>query len=646
MVIKANRILRKVILLIAIFFSVNIVVAQNCPPNIDFENGNFDNWQCSTGNVFAIGGSNSIVLSNAGGPLPDRHVILQRSITAGQTDFYGGFPVNCPNGSAYSIKLGNTTGGHEAEAVTYQFTIPANRNTYSLLYNYAVVFQNPNHQVYEQPRLEIEVKNVTDNNVINCSSFTFIPGTSLPGFYTSPATDSVLCKGWTPVTINLNGNAGKSISITFKSADCIFNKHFGYAYIDVNTECNGEFPGASYCADDTAINVTGPSGFAGYQWYSGGFTNFLGNTQNLNIQPPPPTGTSLAVIVTPYNGYGCVDTLYATLIDTLSYQANAGPNKLLCGNDNAVLGVNPKSGFVYNWSPALGLSDSTISNPNASPPASTQYILSVRNGGGGCRSKDTVLVRRSFVDTSLNFIGKKAFCSVSNDSAVFSVRPPQTSIQWYKDNSPINTANAIRYKALSQGEYFAKLSNNDGCVANTRKEKIDIEIPPKGITYPDEYILKNDVLPLLARDFKGTQLWAPPLYLDNATILNPNFLSPVPTVQLYKINITTAAGCAVTDFQTVHVIDAFKIFVPNAFTPNGDALNDFFVPICYGATIKLFKVYNRFGQQVFSYEQNEKGWNGKFKGEQQIPGTYVWYVEALGVNKKTQTQKGSVILIR
>ena len=647
MVIKANRFFKKVILFAAIFFSVNIVLAQDCPPNIDFEDGTFTGWTCKIGNVFANGGTNSILLTNSSNaPLPNRHEILPRSTTAGQTDAYGGFPVNCPNGSAFSVKLGNTSGGHQAEGITYQFTIPANRNTYSLLYNYAVVFENPNHQVYEQPRLEIEVKNASDDEIISCSSFTFIPGTSLPGFFVSPATDSVLCKGWTPVTINLNGNAGKTISISFKTADCTFNKHFGYAYIDVNTECNGEFPGASYCTDDTAINVIGPSGFAAYNWYTNNFTTSLGNSQNLNIQPPPPTGTSLAVIVTPYNGYGCVDTLYATLIDTLSYRADAGPDKLLCGGVNSIIGVNPKPGFIYDWLPPLGLSDATTSNPVADPPASTQYILSVRNGGGGCRSKDTVFIRKSLVDTTLQFIGKNAFCSVSNDSAVFVLRPPQTSIQWYKDNTPINTATAIRYRALSDGEYFAKLSNNDGCVANTRKEKIQIEIPLKGITYPDEYILKNDLLPLLARDFKGTQLWTPPLYLNNAAILNPNFLSPVATDQLYKINIVTAGGCAVTDFQTVHVIDAIKIFVPNAFTPNGDNLNEFFVPICYGATIKLFKVYNRFGQQVFSYEENEKGWNGKFKGEQQIPGTYVWYMEALGVNKKIQTQKGSVILIR
>ena len=188
----ANKYTRKTLLFASIFLCLNIVVAQNCPPNIDFENGTFDNWICKTGSVFAQGGQNAIILSGVGAPMATRHTIIPRASNAGQLDLYGGFPVNCPNGSAYSVKLGNTFGGHQAEGISYQFTIPANRNTYSLLYNYAVVFENPNHQVYEQPRLEIEVKNETDDLLINCSSFTFIPGSSLPGFYNSPDRKSVV----------------------------------------------------------------------------------------------------------------------------------------------------------------------------------------------------------------------------------------------------------------------------------------------------------------------------------------------------------------------------------------------------------------------------------------------------------------------
>ena len=142
--------------------------AQDCPPNIDFENGTFSGWTCWTGSVAAVGSSNVITLTQSGGPVGDRHTMITAGASSG-VDPFGGFPVSCPNGSGHSIKLGNTSGGGEAEGVSYEFTIPANRNTYTLIYNYAVVFQDPNHQQNEQPRMETEVTNVTDNTVISCA---------------------------------------------------------------------------------------------------------------------------------------------------------------------------------------------------------------------------------------------------------------------------------------------------------------------------------------------------------------------------------------------------------------------------------------------------------------------------------------------
>ncbi len=153
--------------------------SQNCPPNIDFETGNFSGWTCYTGSVSAANSTNVFFLSPSGGPVPDRHTMY--NIGTGELDRYGKFPVNCPNGSGRSIRLGNDQGGGEAEGISYEFTIPANRNEYSLIYHYAVVFQDPNHLEFQQPRMEIEIKNLTDDNIISCSSFSFLPfGTILP----------------------------------------------------------------------------------------------------------------------------------------------------------------------------------------------------------------------------------------------------------------------------------------------------------------------------------------------------------------------------------------------------------------------------------------------------------------------------------
>ncbi len=102
------------------------VSAQICPPNIDFENGSFSNWKAYRGGVSAATGSNVISLFETQ-PATGNHEIFSRASNALTTDYFGDFPVVCPNGSGYSVKLGNTGGGAEADGLSYEFTIPAGR---------------------------------------------------------------------------------------------------------------------------------------------------------------------------------------------------------------------------------------------------------------------------------------------------------------------------------------------------------------------------------------------------------------------------------------------------------------------------------------------------------------------------------------
>lgn len=471
-----------IVLLICIFSSK--LFSQSCPPNIDFESGTFNGWTCYTGSVAAVGGQNVISISPSGGPVTGRHTMY----TANQAglDPYGGFPINCPNGSGHSIRLGNDQAGTEAEGISYEFTIPANENVYNLIYNYAVVFQDPNHQEIEQPRMQIEITNVTDNTLITCSSFAFHPyGSPLPGFSLSENPGSITpvwYKNWSAVSINLSGNAGKTIRLLFKTADCTFRRHFGYAYIDVNSECSGTFVGATYCPGDTLVNVVGPYGYQSYTWYDSSLTTLLGNQQTLTLKPPPPTGTTIAVKIEPYSGYGCPQTLYAQLIDTLKVVADAGKDTLSCNNNPVQIGTRPKPGFVYKWQPAAGLSSTDISNPLASPDITTTYIVTTTHDGGGCISIDTVVVRAGLVSDSLFLLGKSVLCSGRNDSAILRVLPAD-SIQWFKDDVPINGAHQTIFKVTQTGVYYAMLFSKFGCSVTTRQQEIfTSSIPVAGFT--------------------------------------------------------------------------------------------------------------------------------------------------------------------
>lgn len=632
------------LLLCTLFIQVD--VAAQCPPNIDFETGSFDRWTCYTGYTAAVNGQNEINLS-VSAPTADRHTMY--TANSGIVDAYGGFSVNCPNGSGRSIRLGNDRGGGEAEGISYEFTIPANRNIYSLMYYYAVVFQDPNHQQFQQPRMVVEITNATDNTLISCSSLTFIPYGSniLPGFFVSTLSGDdgtpIWCKDWSAVTINLNGHAGKTIRLFFKTADCTFRRHFGYAYIDVNSECSDEFVGASYCADDSAVNVAGPYGYQDYTWRNSD-GQILGDKQTLYLAPPPPTGTTLSLEIVPYSGYGCNETLYARMIDTLKVFARAGPDQLSCNKDPVQLGALPTANFVYSWSPATGLTDPGISNPWATPDKTTGYILTSRSLGGGCRTMDTVVVTASGISNKMNLLGKDVFCEGFGDSAVLQVEPSD-SIQWYKDNLPINGAVLDKFKVTQSGLYYAVLVSEEGCILNTRKQPVFIDKARPGITYPVEYAVINLPYRLAARSFGSGVLWTPAINLDNAANVSPIFKGS--TEQLYSIEIKTNTGCITVDTQLVKLIKGVDIYVPTAFTPNGDGLNELLRPVLMGVKeLQYFKVYNRWGQLVFETKTKRDGWNGKINGAPQATGVVVWEVQALGVDGKTYMQRGTSVLMR
>ncbi len=483
---------------LALFLIIGFSFGQDCPPNIDFESGTFNGWKCYTGFVSAATGANVFTLTESGGPVDGRHTII--SSTNAQLDPYGGFSTRSPNGSAYCIKLGNNTGGGQAEAISYEFTIPANRNTYSLLYYYAVVFEDPNHLEYQQPRMEIEITNASTNSLINCASFTFIPyGTTLPGFFESNIRQyentPIWCKDWTPVTINLDGNAGKTIRLTFRTADCTFRRHFGYAYIDVNSDCSGEFVGASFCPLDKEVTVSAPYGFQNYTWFNSNMTQQLGTGQSITLSPPPKPGTILNVQLIPYDGYGCPETLTAKLEDDLTIKADAGHDTLSCNMAPVRIGSPPRSGLDYSWTPTAGLFNPYSGNPIAMPSVSTNYVLTVKSPGGGCSSTDTVLVIASNLGSSMQILGRSQYCIGSGDSAVLNVSDAEL-IRWYKNGQLLPGEKNNFYKVTETGEYAAFLQDEFGCTATTPNQSINISTVPKA-----SFSLKDTAQCLIGNNF-------------------------------------------------------------------------------------------------------------------------------------------------
>ena len=541
-----------------------------CPPNLDFEQGSFNGWQCWVGGVSVVNGNNQIDWVPANTPVPptfNRHTML-RAVPGSGWDPYGFFPKNCPNGSGNSIQLGNDSIGAKAEGVSYTFTIPAGQNAFSLTYYYAIILHEGTHQPNQQARLNIIVENLTDATLLPCQIDPFIVGTSLPGFTLSPtppppgaSNGPIYYKPWAASSIKLDNLAGKTIRIFFQTADCTATGHFGYAYLDIESQCSSSFVGAAYCPDDTAVNVTAPFGYQTYEWWDAGFTTILGNTQTLNFTPPPPSGTQVAVILDPFNGYGCRDTLYADLLDTLTVFANAGPDKLSCQNAPVQIGVNPTPGFVYSWNPITNLSNPNISNPLATPSVTTDYVLTVRNSGGGCLTTDTVTVKAAVLDTSIQQIGISTYCFGDPQAAVLHVNPAD-SIQWYRNTVAIPGANDTLYNVVQTGTYHATVFSFVGCSLTTSDVAITVNpVPVVGFTtnaqdqcFNGHQFVFTDTSSIAFGTL--TYTWdmgdASPLI----TSQNVNYSYALPGTYIIKQLVVSDQGCTDSAFYTVNVFDS------------------------------------------------------------------------------------------
>ncbi|HEU0064453.1 MAG TPA: gliding motility-associated C-terminal domain-containing protein, partial [Flavisolibacter sp.] len=139
--------------------------------------------------------------------------------------------------------------------------------------------------------------------------------------------------------------------------------------------------------------------------------------------------------------------------------------------------------------------------------------------------------------------------------------------------------------------------------------------------------------------------WSPGIGLNNSFIKNP--LATLNSDITYVVTGRTAEGCEASDDISIKVFAQANLFVPTAFTPNGDGLNDVLKVIPVGIKeLKFFNVYNRWGELVFTTKDYMKGWDGKVSGMLQGTFTFVWIAEGIDYKGNTIMRKGTVTLIR
>jgi gliding motility-associated-like protein len=178
----------------------------------------------------------------------------------------------------------------------------------------------------------------------------------------------------------------------------------------------------------------------------------------------------------------------------------------------------------------------------------------------------------------------------------------------------------------------------------TRKVQVNVQKP--GITYPTITVPQGSSQFVHVRDSVGTIFnWRPQLQLSRYDARYTEFFA-VDDVK-YLIDISDIHTCVTIDTMQILVLKKPGYYLPTAFTPNGDGLNDDVQPYLIGMKgLKSFSVFNRWGNLVFYTTTYNKKWDGKFQGVDQNPGVYVWILEFFDSNNKKVMEKGTITLIR
>lgn len=195
------------------------------------------------------------------------------------------------------------------------------------------------------------------------------------------------------------------------------------------------------------------------------------------------------------------------------------------------------------------------------------------------------------------------------------------------------------------GDYTATVwaTATNGCVSDTAKAVVTVV--EAHANAGDDTIVLKDVPFHLNGSGNGTPLWAPAAALDRTDVFDP--VATLTNDQQYELTVSTPESCTAKDTVKIEVFKGSAVYVPTAFTPNRNGLNDVLKPGYKGIkTLRYFSIYNRWGQLVFSTSNLAQGWDGTQGGKAAGTGTFVWMLRAEDIVGHVYNLKGTFVLIR
>lgn len=370
------------------------------------------------------------------------------------------------------------------------------------------------------------------------------------------------------------------------------------------------------CNNDT-IRLTAPPGFINYTWSSDYNISSL-TGQQVIVNPLVDTMYILAAEKTP--GCFAYDSIYITV--KTSPPINLGGDTSICRNDTLILDAGV--GFqTYTWNTGAIQQQLTINQPGS-------YSIKATTADG-CSSYDTLKLL-SLYNLPQPDLGPDSIVCVGQSRILHT--PGQFSTYLWNNGAATSTI-AVNVP----GQYWLSVTDAHGCNGADTTLIPSLENTPAGFLGIDTAICSYSNIVLQPSGSFGKYLWSTGSAGASIKITQPGN---------YWLEVTDNNYCKGRDSIVVTLKQCMEgLYIPSAFTPNGDGLNDLLIPMLFGEIKSLrFQIFNRWGEVVFETTAPGKGWDGNYKGQKQDSNVFIWTCTYQLNGKKVEYSNGKIVLIR